>query len=91
MGRADGRPISLARHSGEPLPSAQATSPATATERRTECTPALTRRLLALPGLERLRLSSIEPWDLTDGLVDLMAAEPRFCPQVTRQTLPMVL
>lgn len=42
----------------------------------------LCRRLLALPGLERLRLSSVEPWDLTDELVALMAAEPRFCPHL---------
>jgi threonylcarbamoyladenosine tRNA methylthiotransferase MtaB len=39
----------------------------------------LCRRLLALPRLDRLRLSSIEPWDIDAPLIDLMAAEPRFC------------
>lgn len=42
----------------------------------------LCRRLLDLPGLRRLRLSSIEPWDIDAALIDLMAAEPRFCPHL---------
>ena len=42
----------------KPLPSTQATSPATATERRTGRTPALTRRLLALGAAASLAL----PW-----------------------------
>ncbi|MCA8967297.1 MAG: MiaB/RimO family radical SAM methylthiotransferase, partial [Planctomycetes bacterium] len=38
----------------------------------------LVSQLLALPGLARLRLSSIEPASVGDELVGLMAAEPRF-------------
>ena len=34
--------------------------------------------VLALPGLARLRLSSIEPASVSDGLVELMAAAPGF-------------
>jgi threonylcarbamoyladenosine tRNA methylthiotransferase MtaB len=37
----------------------------------------LVRRLLAETSVERLRLSSIEPMDLTDSLLELMAASPR--------------
>jgi len=40
--------------------------------------PALLRRLLAIPGLERLRLSSIEPASLDEEIIDLAAREPRF-------------
>lgn len=42
----------------------------------------LCRRLLELPGLLRLRLSSIEPWDVDDELLGTMAGEPRFCPHL---------
>ena len=42
----------------------------------------LVERLLALPGLDRLRLSSLEANELSDPLIDLMAAEPRFCPHL---------
>lgn len=38
----------------------------------------LLERLLDLPGLERLRLSSIEPASVSDELVELLAREPRF-------------
>jgi threonylcarbamoyladenosine tRNA methylthiotransferase MtaB len=34
--------------------------------------------LLRLPGLERLRLSSIEPASITPGILELMASEERF-------------
>lgn len=37
----------------------------------------LVRRLLEETPVERLRLSSIEPMDLTDSLLELMAASPR--------------
>lgn len=40
--------------------------------------PELATRLLALPGLERLRLSSIEPSTVTDDLLQLIADSPRF-------------
>lgn len=42
----------------------------------------LCARLLELPGLRRLRLSSIEPWDITDELLATMAADARFCPHL---------
>lgn len=35
--------------------------------------------LLPIPGLERIRLSSLEPGHITDRLVRLMADEPRVC------------
>ena len=38
----------------------------------------LVERILAVPGLERLRLSSIEPGSVGDDLVSLMASEERF-------------
>ena len=38
----------------------------------------LIERILAVPGLERLRLSSIEPASVGDGLVSLMAGEEKF-------------
>jgi threonylcarbamoyladenosine tRNA methylthiotransferase MtaB len=44
--------------------------------------PDLAERLLALPGLGRLRLSSIEANEISAPLIDLMAAEPRFCPHL---------
>jgi threonylcarbamoyladenosine tRNA methylthiotransferase MtaB len=43
---------------------------------------ALCERLLAVPGLARLRLSSLEANELAEPLIDLMAAEPRFCPHL---------
>jgi len=39
----------------------------------------LIRELLAVPGLARIRLSSIEPTEVTDELLALMAGEPRLC------------
>lgn len=39
-------------------------------------------RLVALPGLERLRLSSIEPTEFTPELLDLLAASPAICPHL---------
>lgn len=38
----------------------------------------LVERILELPGLARFRLSSIEPASVSDDLIDLMAAHPRF-------------
>ncbi|MBF0588372.1 MAG: tRNA (N(6)-L-threonylcarbamoyladenosine(37)-C(2))-methylthiotransferase MtaB [Magnetococcales bacterium] len=38
---------------------------------------ALTKRLLKLPDLERLRLSSLDPLDLDDAMIDLYAHEPK--------------
>ena len=42
----------------------------------------LLRRVLAETSAERLRLSSIEPMDLSDELLELMAAEPRIAKHV---------
>jgi threonylcarbamoyladenosine tRNA methylthiotransferase MtaB len=42
----------------------------------------LLRRLLEETGVERLRLSSIEPMDWTNELLELLAAEPRLAPHV---------
>ncbi|MFN3483927.1 MAG: tRNA (N(6)-L-threonylcarbamoyladenosine(37)-C(2))-methylthiotransferase MtaB, partial [Planctomycetota bacterium] len=42
----------------------------------------LVERLLGIPGLGRVRLSSIEANEITDPLLGLMAAEPRFCPHL---------
>ncbi len=39
----------------------------------------LLQRLLGIEGLRRLRLSSIFPRHLTDGLLELMASDPRLC------------
>jgi threonylcarbamoyladenosine tRNA methylthiotransferase MtaB len=40
------------------------------------------RRLLAETEVERLRLSSVEPMDLSDDLLGLLAEEPRMAPHV---------
>jgi len=40
--------------------------------------PQLIERILAMPGLDRFRLSSIEPSTVTDELIDLMADAPLF-------------
>ena len=40
--------------------------------------PELLRRILDTPGLERLRLSSIEPASVTEELIELMAGEAKF-------------
>lgn len=42
----------------------------------------LLARLIAIPGLERLRLSSIEPAEFTPELLDLIAAAPVLCPHL---------
>ena len=44
--------------------------------------PDLVERLLGVTGLARLRLSSIEANEISDPLIALMAAEPRFCPHL---------
>jgi threonylcarbamoyladenosine tRNA methylthiotransferase MtaB len=44
--------------------------------------PDVVERLLGIPGLLRVRLSSIEANELADPLVELMAREPRFCPHL---------
>lgn len=38
--------------------------------------------LSAIDGLERIRISSIEPTLITDALIDLMAQNPKMCPQL---------
>ena len=44
---------------------------------------AMTRRLLhAVPGLRRLRLSSLDPAAVDDDMIGLLAAEPRLMPHV---------
>ncbi|MFT5393785.1 MAG: threonylcarbamoyladenosine tRNA methylthiotransferase MtaB, partial [Gammaproteobacteria bacterium] len=45
-------------------------------ERRRLCE--LIREVLAVPGLARFRLSSIEPASITDELIELAASEPKF-------------
>lgn len=42
----------------------------------------LIRRMVCLDGLERLRLSSINPYDVTDELIDRVASEPKCCPHL---------
>ncbi|NLL37598.1 MAG: MiaB/RimO family radical SAM methylthiotransferase [Fretibacterium sp.] len=42
----------------------------------------LIRALSALPGLARLRLGSLEPFALTDELLDALAESPVFCPHL---------
>ena len=42
----------------------------------------LVERLLAVPGLKRLRLSSLEANEISDPLIALMAADRRFCPHL---------
>ncbi|MGO0122664.1 tRNA (N(6)-L-threonylcarbamoyladenosine(37)-C(2))-methylthiotransferase MtaB [Desulfothermobacter acidiphilus] len=42
----------------------------------------LIRRLLDLPALRRLRLSSIEPLEVTEELIELLRGEARFCPHL---------
>ncbi len=42
----------------------------------------LLRRLLAETAIERIRLSSVEPMDWSDELVELMASTPRLAPHV---------
>src|SRR5205085_308790 len=44
--------------------------------------PGLLRRLLAETGIERLRLSSVEPMDLSDDLLGLMAESSRIAKHV---------
>jgi len=39
----------------------------------------LTRWLCEVPGLGRIRLSSIEPCEVTEGIIDLIARHPRVC------------
>ncbi len=41
--------------------------------------PELLREIAALPGLARLRLSSLEPRDITPEILELMASGPPFC------------
>ena len=40
---------------------------------------ALATRLVALPGMRRLHLGSIEPLEITDGLLELMRRYPNIC------------
>jgi threonylcarbamoyladenosine tRNA methylthiotransferase MtaB len=42
----------------------------------------LLARLVAIPGLERLRLSSLEPTEFSPDLLDLLAASPAICPHL---------
>ncbi len=39
-------------------------------------------QLADVPGIERVRLSSIEPTQVTDRLLDAFASEPRLCPHL---------
>jgi tRNA-2-methylthio-N6-dimethylallyladenosine synthase len=40
---------------------------------------ALVARVAAVDGIERIRFTTSNPWDLDDGLVELFATEPRLC------------
>ncbi len=42
----------------------------------------LLRRLAQVEGIERVRLSSIEPTQVTDKLLDAFATEPKLCPHL---------
>lgn len=42
----------------------------------------LLRRLNEIPGIERLRLSSLHPEELTDGLLDVWASSPKMMPHL---------
>ncbi len=42
----------------------------------------LVRELVKLPGLSRLRLSSIEPMEYTDALIESIASSDKVCPHV---------
>lgn len=44
--------------------------------------PDLIEGMLGLPGLGRLRLSSLEAFEVSESLLDLMAREPRVCPHL---------
>jgi len=44
--------------------------------------PALIRRLARLPGLARLRLSSLEPMTIDEALIKTLAEEPKLCPSL---------
>jgi threonylcarbamoyladenosine tRNA methylthiotransferase MtaB len=44
--------------------------------------PDLVERILSVEGVARVRLSSLEANEITDGLIGLMAVEPRFCPHL---------
>ncbi len=39
----------------------------------------ITRKIIEVPGLERLRLSSVEPTDVTPELLELIAQHPKVC------------
>jgi len=43
---------------------------------------ALIKSLLQINGLQRLRLSSIEPQEVTSELIELVAGNPKFCPHL---------
>jgi threonylcarbamoyladenosine tRNA methylthiotransferase MtaB len=40
----------------------------------------LFKMILSETSLERLRVSSLDPTEITDSILELMASEPRFCP-----------
>lgn len=42
----------------------------------------LLRQLAAIPGLQRLRLSSVEPMDVTEDLIDIFASGAPVCPHL---------
>ena len=42
----------------------------------------LTRRVCEIDGLARIRLSSIELWEITDELIAAMAGSPKVCPHL---------
>ena len=40
----------------------------------------LVERLLSVPGAPRIRVSTLDPFEIPDGLLDLMAGHDKFCP-----------
>lgn len=49
---------------------------------RKKTLPFVIRRLSEIDGIDRIRLSSIEPIDVTDELIDAMAETPKACPHL---------
>ena len=42
----------------------------------------ITQMLSELPGIRRIRLGSIEPWELEERLIELVANDPKICPHL---------
>jgi len=42
----------------------------------------LVRKIEKIEGVERIRLSSLEPGDITDSLIEILSSSPKFCPHL---------